>query len=101
MVYGQVSLPKMTTDGASDIYFIIGLPVYHAAMRNFGAVLLLVGLLGFFYASSQAVKYEPAPAGASLSEELETPAGRWEIARYASAGAAALGLLMALFPKGR
>ena len=72
-----------------------------AAMRNFGAILLLIGLIGFFYASSRVDDLEPAPAGVSLSEELETPAGRWEMVRYASAGAAALGLLMTLFPKGR
>ena len=72
-----------------------------AAMRNFGAILLLLGLIGFFYASSQASEHQPAPEGASVSEELETPAGRWEMLRYASAGAAGLGLLLALFPKGR
>ena len=76
-----------------------GVPL--AAMRNFGAVLLLLGLIGFFYASVQASGYDEAPAGMSLSEELETPAGRWEMLRYASAGAAGLGLLLALFPKGR
>jgi hypothetical protein len=72
-----------------------------AAMRNFGAILLLLGILGFFYASTQAAGLEPPPASASLTEELQTPAGRWELMRYAGAGAAGLGLLMALFPKGR
>jgi hypothetical protein len=72
-----------------------------AAMRNFGAILLLLGILGFFYASSRTADLEPPPETASMTEELETPAGRWEVLRYASAGAVALGLLMALFPKGR
>ena len=70
-------------------------------MRNFGAILLLIGIIGFFYASSQVDEHEPPPAGVSVSEELETAAGRWEMVRYGSAGAAALGLLMFLFPKGR
>jgi len=72
-----------------------------APMRNFGGILLLLGIVGFFYASSQLEGHEPPAAGATLSEELQTPAGRWEMVRYGSAGAAALGLLMALFPKGR
>jgi hypothetical protein len=72
-----------------------------ALMRNLGGILLLLGILGFFYATSQMEQHDPPPAGASVSEELGTPAGRWEMGRYASAGAAVLGLLMALFPKGR
>lgn len=70
-------------------------------MRNFGGILLLLGILGFFYASQQLEEEEPIPSGASVSESIERPAGRWEIARYACAGAAGFGLLMALFPKGR
>jgi hypothetical protein len=70
-------------------------------MRNFGGILLLLGILGFVYASQQLEKQEPIPSGVSVSEGLERPAGRWEIARYACAGAAGIGLLMALFPKGR
>lgn len=70
-------------------------------MRNFGAIMLLAGILGFFYASQQLEKYEPVPAGVSISEGLNRPAGRWDLARYACAGVAGIGLLMALFPKGR
>ena len=70
-------------------------------MRNFGAIMLLAGILGFIYASQQLEKYEPVPAGVSVSEGLDRPAGRWDLARYACAGAAGIGLLMALFPKGR
>jgi hypothetical protein len=32
---------------------------------------------------------------------MSYPAGRWEMARYAAAGIAGFGLLMAFFPKGR
>jgi hypothetical protein len=70
-------------------------------MRNFGGILLLLGILGFFYSIQQLEKYEPVPAHLSISESLDRPAGRWEMARYACAGAAGIGLLMALFPKGR
>jgi hypothetical protein len=72
-----------------------------SAMRNFGGILLLLGVVGFFYAGTQLEKHEPLPPGLSLSEGLEEPAGRWEMARYACAGAAGIGLLLALFPKGR
>ncbi len=70
-------------------------------MRNFGGVLLLLGVLGFFYASAQLENYDPVPAGQSISESLRYPAGKWEMARYASLAVAGFGLLMALFPKGR
>jgi hypothetical protein len=70
-------------------------------MRNFGGILLLLGILGFLYAGSQLEKHEPLPPGVSLEQGLEKPAGRWEIARYMCAGAAGIGLLLAMFPKGR
>ena len=72
-----------------------------SAMRSFGGILLLLGILGFFYAGSQLEKNEPLPPGVSLREGLEKPTGRWEIVRYACAGAAGIGLLLAMFPKGR
>ncbi len=70
-------------------------------MRNFGGILLLLSVLGFFSASSQVGKYEPVPQGLSVREGLQYPAGRWDLVRYGCGGAAAVGLLMALFPKGR
>lgn len=70
-------------------------------MRNFGGLLLLLGVLGFFYASAQLGRFEPVPDGLSVSESLRYPAGRWELIRYGCAGAAGVGLLLALFPKGR
>jgi hypothetical protein len=70
-------------------------------MRNFGAILLLVGVFGFFYASSQIGKLEPVPAGVDIQDALRYAAGRWEMARYACAGAGFIGLLLAFFPKGR
>jgi hypothetical protein len=70
-------------------------------MRNFGGILLLLGILGFFYASARLADLTPVPQGQSVSAALEYPAGRWELARYACAAAGGFGLLMALFPKGR
>jgi len=70
-------------------------------MRNLGGILLLVGVLGFLYTSGRVDEHEPVPPGLGISESLEYPAGRWELARYASAAAAGFGLLLALFPKGR
>lgn len=70
-------------------------------MRNFGAILLLLGVLGFFYASAQLEGLGPVPQGLGVQESLRYPAGRWDLARYGCAGAAGFGLLMLLFPKGR
>ncbi len=70
-------------------------------MRNFGGILLLLGIFGFVYCSSQMDKFEPVPQGKSISEALAYPAGKWEVGRYACAAAAGFGLLMAMFPKGR
>jgi len=70
-------------------------------MRNFGAILLVLGILGFFYASSKAGEAPPLPDGLTVTESLREPAGQWEMARYGSAVVGAFGLLMAMFPKGR
>ena len=64
-------------------------------------VVLIFGILAFFYASSRLDEAAPLPEGLSISESLKEPAGRWQMARYACAGVAGFGLLMALFPKGR
>jgi hypothetical protein len=70
-------------------------------MRNFGAILLLAGILGFYYCSTRLEREAPLPQGLSVQESLDQPAGRWEMARYGCGAAAAFGLLMALMPKGR
>ncbi len=70
-------------------------------MRNLGAILLVLGGLGFFYCSTRLEEATPLPPGLSVGEGLGQPAGRWEMARYACAGAAGFGLLMAFFPRGR
>jgi hypothetical protein len=70
-------------------------------MRNFGLILLVLGILAFFYTSSRLEEVEPLPEGLSVFEGLKEPAGRWEMARYACAGVAGFGVLIAMFPKGR
>jgi hypothetical protein len=70
-------------------------------MRNFGGILLLVGIFGFVYCGSQMDKYPPVPDGKSISESMAYPAGKWDVGRYACAMVAGFGLLMAMFPKGR
>jgi hypothetical protein len=70
-------------------------------MRNFGGILLLLSILGFFYTSSRIEEVPPLPEGLSVSEGLKQPAGRWQMARYGCGVAAGFGLLMAMFPKGR
>lgn len=70
-------------------------------MRNFGGILLLAGIIGFFYCGSEMSKYEPVPEGKTAVESLGYPAGRYEVGRWASACAAGFGFLLAMFPKGR
>jgi hypothetical protein len=70
-------------------------------MRNFGAILLLLGILGFFYASSRLSDAKPLRQDLSVSDSVKEPAGRWEVARYGCAAMAGFGLLIAMFPKGR
>jgi hypothetical protein len=70
-------------------------------MRNFGSILVILGIGGFFYCSSRLSDAQPLPPDLSISEGLEQPAGRWDMGRYGCAAVAGFGLLMAMFPKGR
>jgi len=70
-------------------------------MRNFGGIMLILGVLGFFYCTGQKDKYPALPEGLSLGDSMRQPAGKWDMGRYACAGLAGFGLLMAFFPKGR
>jgi len=70
-------------------------------MRNLGGIMLLLGVLGFFYASSRLDDLEPVPQGLGIADGLRYPAGRWDMTRYGCAAVAGFGLLMAFFPKGR
>jgi hypothetical protein len=70
-------------------------------MRNFGSILMILGIGGFFYCSSRLSEAQPLSPDLSISDGLKQPAGRWEMGRYGCAAAAGFGLLMAMFPKGR
>jgi hypothetical protein len=70
-------------------------------MRTFGLVLLVAGVVGFFYCSSQLEKAEPLPAEISISKSLDYPAGRFEVGRYASVAAGFCGVILLMFPQGR
>jgi hypothetical protein len=70
-------------------------------MRNVGGILLLAGVFGFFYCSAQLSHLEPVPPDKGIRASLEYPAGRFDLGRYAAATAAGIGLILAMFPKGR
>lgn len=70
-------------------------------MRNSGLILLCAGILAFFYCGSQLSGLPPVPQDLGFGDSLSYPAGRWEVFRYASGLMALIGLLLALFPKGR
>jgi hypothetical protein len=59
-------------------------------MRNLGLLLIILGVVGFAWSSSRLSTADPVPEGLSVRRSLDYPAGRLEIARYAS-----------VFPKGR
>ena len=70
-------------------------------MRNFGFILLVAGVAGFFYCGSRASEFEPLRPGLSVSESLDTQRGQWDAGRYAGAAAAFTGLVLAMLPRGR
>ncbi len=70
-------------------------------MRRSGSILLLAGILGFFYASSRLADLPALDERWSVSETLDQPAGRWTMARYGCGVAALLGALLTLVPKAR
>jgi hypothetical protein len=70
-------------------------------MRSFGGLLILIGALGFFYCSAHISEVGPIPQDKTDLEALTYPAGKLEMGRYASAFVAAVGVLMALYPRSR
>ena len=70
-------------------------------MRKYGLIMLLGGVLGFFYATGKMDEAEPVPPDISISEYARYPAGRWELIRYALGAVAGIGVLFSLFPEGR
>jgi hypothetical protein len=70
-------------------------------MRQAGALLVLVGVVGFFYCSGRLSTAPPVREGAGIVEMLREPAGRWDLARYASAFLGATGSVLLLFTRRR
>lgn len=70
-------------------------------MRLSGLVLLVGGVVAFFYCSSRMSGLNPVPPDIPLGDYFSYEAGKWEMARIGSAVAALLGVLLSLFPKGR
>jgi len=70
-------------------------------MRNFGGLLLAMGIAAFLYCNAQLSGVDPVPEGLTIGETLAYPAGRYEAGRWLSACTAGFGLLMAVFPKDR
>ena len=64
-------------------------------------IALLGGIIGFFYSSARLGDAEAMPPDIPISEYTRYEAGRWELLRYACAGIAGIGALLALFPQGR
>ena len=70
-------------------------------MRTFGLLLLVVGIVGFFYCSTHLDKLEPVPEGLSITQSLKYPAGKMEVGRFAAVAAGGIGVLFLMFPQGR
>jgi hypothetical protein len=70
-------------------------------MRTLGGLLILVGIVGFFYCSSHLSGLESIPDGTSLGDYLQYEAGKFELGRYVALISALIGVLLSMFPKGR
>jgi hypothetical protein len=70
-------------------------------MRTIGALLVLAGIVGFFYCSSQLEGLASIPEGTSLGDYLKYEPGKFELGRYLSLVAGFVGVILAMFPKGR
>jgi len=70
-------------------------------MRSFGALMLVLGIVGFLYCSSKAQTAGVVPEGKSISESLEYDAGRYEVARYVCAAMGAFGILVLMVARDR
>ncbi len=70
-------------------------------MRTLGLALLVGGLFAFFYCSTRLSGLEPLAADLAIGDYMQYEAGRWELARYGSAVAVLMGVVLSLFPRGR
>jgi len=70
-------------------------------MRALGGILIIIGVVGFFYCSSHLEGLESIPEGTTISRYLEYDAGRYELGRYGAVIVGMVGGLLSVFPKGR
>jgi drug/metabolite transporter (DMT)-like permease len=70
-------------------------------MRTLGAFLILIGIIGFVYCSTQLSKTSPVPPGRTIMETLDYPAGRLELGQYAAVVVGAVGALITILPRER
>ena len=68
-------------------------------MKQWGALAVLLGVIGFFYCSDRASKAPPLPEGLTVVETLRQPAGPWVMGRYACACLSAAGAVLLLFTR--
>jgi hypothetical protein len=69
-------------------------------MRRLGIVLLIVGVVGFFVASSQRSGYDTLEGQfkAAVSKEERSKKDLWENARWLLAGVGVIGAVLILLP---
>ncbi len=70
-------------------------------MRTLGIVMLFLGVVAFFYCSGQMDAYPPLPTGLSVEEAWRYPQGRYQVGQWIAGFVGFVGLLFAVFPKGR
>jgi hypothetical protein len=70
-------------------------------MRQVGGVLVLLGVVGFFYCSGKVADAPPVPKDMGIMESLHEPGGRWDVARYGCALVGATGSVLLVFTRGR
>ncbi len=69
-------------------------------MRRIGIILLLLGLAGFLFASSQRSSYDSVEGTirATFSKEERGKKDFWENTRWMSLGAGVIGLVLVILP---
>jgi len=69
-------------------------------MRRIGVILLVIGLAGFLFASSQRSGYESVEGKlkTTFSSEERSKKDAWETARWMLLGAAVIGLVFVILP---
>jgi len=70
-------------------------------MRNRGAMLLVLAVIGYLFCASKLAEAPPLAPGLSLRESLSEPAGRWEAAEYACVILGAVGAIFLFLPRPR